>query len=77
MSVIDGIKIDVSIVLGSTNVPIRQILKMSRGAIIPLDCGYDDPTLVYVNNELVAEGQVKVDGDKMALEVTRVVTKSR
>ena len=77
MSVIDGIKIDVSVVLGSANIPIRQILKMSRGAIIPLDCGYDDPTLVYVNNELVAEGQVKVDGDKMALEVSRVVTKSR
>jgi flagellar motor switch protein FliN/FliY len=77
MSVIDGIKVDVSIVLGSAQVPIRQILKMSRGAIIPLDCGYDDPTLVYVNNELVAEGQIKVDGDKMALEVSRVVTKSR
>ena len=77
MSVIDGIKVDVSIVLGSAQLPIRQVLKMSRGAIIPLDCGYDDPTLVYVNNELVAEGQVKVDGDKMALEVTRVVTKSR
>ena len=58
MSVIDGIKVDVSIVLGSAHVPIRQILKMSRGAIIPLDCGYDDPTLVYVNNELVAEGQI-------------------
>ena len=65
MSVIDGIKIDVSVVLGSANIPIRQVLKMSRGAIIPLDCGYDDPTLVYVNNELVAEGQVKVDGDKI------------
>ena len=77
MSVIDNIKIDVSIVLGSAQVPIRQILKMSRGAIIPLDCGYDDPTLVFVNNELVAEGQVQVEGDKMSLEVTRIVTKSR
>ena len=77
MSVIDGIKVDVSIVLGSAHVPIRQILKMIRGAIIPLDCGYDDPTLVYVNNELVAEGQIQVEGDKMALEISRVVTKSR
>ena len=77
MSVIDGIKVDVSIVLGSAQLPIRQILKMSRGATIPLDCGWDDPTLVYVNNELVAEGQIQVDGDKMALEILRVVTKSR
>jgi flagellar motor switch protein FliN/FliY len=77
MSVIDGIKIDVSIVLGSANVPIRQILKMSRGATIPLDCGYEDPTQVFVNNELVAEGQIQVEGDRMSLEISRVVTKSR
>ena len=77
MSVIDNIKVDVSIVLGSANVPIRQILKMSRGAIIPLDCGYDDPTLVFVNNELVAEGQIQVEGDKMSLEISRIITKSR
>jgi flagellar motor switch protein FliN/FliY len=77
MSVIDNIKIDVSIVLGSANVPIRQVLKMSRGATIPLDCDCDDPTLVFVNNELVAEGQIQVEGDRMSLEISRVVTKSR
>ena len=77
MSVVDNIKIDVSIVLGSANVPIRQILGMSRGATIPLDCGYDDPTLVFVNNELVAEGQIQVEGDKMSLEISRVLTKTR
>ena len=77
MSVVDNIKIDVSIVLGSANVPIRQILAMSRGATIPLDCGCDDPTQVFVNNELVAEGQIQVEGDKMALEISRVLTKTR
>ena len=77
MSAVEGIKVELEIVLGSAKLPIRQILKMSRGAIIPLDCGYDDPTLVYVNNELVAEGQIQVEGDKMALEISRVVTKSR
>ncbi|MDB5672766.1 MAG: flagellar motor switch protein FliN [Alphaproteobacteria bacterium] len=77
MSVVDGIKIDVSIVLGSAQLPIRQILKMSRGATIPLDCGYEDPTLVFVNDELVAEGQIQVDGDRMSLEISRVVSKAR
>ena len=77
MSVIDNIKVDVSIVLGAAYVPIRQVLKMSRGTTIPLDCGCDDPTLVFVNDELVAEGQVQVEGNKMSLEITRVVTKSR
>jgi flagellar motor switch protein FliN/FliY len=73
MSVLEGIPIDLSIVLGSTDLPIRQVLKMSRGAVIPLDCGHNDPTRVYVNNELVAEGIILVDGDHMSLEITHVV----
>lgn len=73
MSVLEGIPIDLSIVLGSTDIPIRQVLKMSRGAMIPLDCGHNDPTLVYVNNELVAKGKVLVDGEHMSLEITEIV----
>ena len=75
MSVLEDISIDMSIVLGSCQVPIRQILKMSRGAMIPLDCGHDDPTLVYVNNKLVARGKVLVNEDQMSLEITEVVRK--
>jgi flagellar motor switch protein FliN/FliY len=77
MSVLDEIMIDMSIVLGSAEVPIRQMLKMSRGAMIPLDCGQDDPSLVYVNGELVARGRILVDGDQMSLEVSELVKKSR
>ena len=75
MTVLEDITIDMSIVLGSAQVPIRQILKMSRGAMIPLDCGHDDPTLVFVNNKLVAKGQVLVNEDQMSLEITEVVRK--
>lgn len=75
MTVLEDISVDVEIVLGSCQVPIRQILKMSRGAMIPLDCGHDDPTLVYVNNKLVARGQVLVTEDHMSLEVTEVIRK--
>jgi flagellar motor switch protein FliN/FliY len=75
MSVLEDISIDMSIVLGSCQVPIRQILKMSRGAMIPLDCGHEDPTLVYVNNKLVARGKVLVCEDQMSLEITEVVSR--
>ena len=77
MSVLDGIAVDLQIVLGSADIPIRQLLKMSRGAMIPLGCSHDDPTLVYVNDQLVAKGQVLVAGEKMSLEITEVVKKSR
>lgn len=75
MSAIDGIEIELSITLGSTLLPIRQILAMSRGAMIALDRGQDDPSRVYANGRLVAEGQMHVDGDRMSLEITRVTRK--
>ena len=77
MSVLEGIPVDLQIVLGSADIPIRQLLKMSRGALIPLGSGHDDPTSVYVNDQLVAKGKVLVAGEKMSLEITEVVKKSR
>ncbi|PSJ37085.1 FliM/FliN family flagellar motor switch protein [Allosphingosinicella deserti] len=75
MSAVEGIKVELEIVLGSAKLPIRQILKMSRGAMIPLSQGHEDPTEVYVNNQLVARGKITVDGDQMSLEVSEVVKK--
>ncbi len=75
MSVLESISIDMTIVLGSAQVPVRQILKMSRGAMIPLECGHDEPTLVYVNHKLVAKGRVLVQEDQMSIEITEVVAR--
>lgn len=73
MPAIDDIEIELSIALGSTHIPVREILAMSRGAMIPLDCGQDDPSLVFVNGHLVAKGQILVDEDRMSLEITEVM----
>jgi flagellar motor switch protein FliN len=75
MSAVEGIKVELEFVLGSAKLPIRQILKMSRGAMIPLGQSQEDPTRVYVNNQLVAKGKVIVEGDQMSLEITEVVKK--
>lgn len=77
MSVLDDIGVDCTVALGSTTLPIRQVLKMSRGAMIPLDCSEEDPSLLYVNGQLFAEGQIIVDGDGMFLEITNVVKRRR
>jgi flagellar motor switch protein FliN/FliY len=50
---------------------------MSRGAMIPLDCSQDDPTLVFVNDELVAKGRILVDGEYMSIEISEIVKKAR
>lgn len=73
MPAIDDVEIELSIALGSTSLPVRQILGMSRGAMIPLDCGQDEPSLVYVNGHLIARGQILVDEDRMSLEIIEVL----
>lgn len=77
MSVINDVSVDCTIALGSTTLPIRQILKLSRGATIPLDCNEDDPTLIFINGQMIAKGQILVEGDKMLLEITSLVKRGR
>jgi flagellar motor switch protein FliN/FliY len=73
MSALEEVSVQMSVVLGSTRLPIRHILTMGRGAMIPLDCGYDDPSELHVNGTLIALGKVLVNGDRMSLEITQMV----
>ncbi|AMO72621.1 FliM/FliN family flagellar motor switch protein [Sphingorhabdus sp. M41] len=73
MSVLGDIYLDVSIVLGTTKVPIHQILKMSRGAIISLDASRDDPSEVLVNGRAIARGEVQVQNEGISLEITEIM----
>lgn len=77
MSVVEGVQVELEIVLGSAEIPIRQILKMSRGAVIPLACTQDDPTMLFVNKQLVATGQILLTGDRMSLEICEVTRSDR
>ena len=77
MSALEDVSVQMSVVLGSTRLPIRQILKMGRGAMIPLDCGYDDPSELHVNGTAIALGKIQVTGDRMALEITHMIEKGR
>jgi len=74
---LNDIDVELAVMLGSTSMPIRQILKMSRGAMIPLDARQDDPSVVIVNDQAIAHGQILVDGDVMSLEITNVIRTGR
>ena len=77
MAGLNDIDVELAVMLGSTSMPIRQILKMSRGAMIPLDARQDDPSIVLVNDQAIARGQILVDGDVMSLEITDVIRTGR
>ncbi|HWF63147.1 MAG TPA: FliM/FliN family flagellar motor switch protein [Rhizomicrobium sp.] len=66
---IDNIKVEISVVLGRSVIPMHQLLRMGRGAVIELDSHQDDPVLVLANDKAVAKGEIQIQGEKIAVSV--------
>jgi flagellar motor switch protein FliN len=70
---LDNVSIDIAVVLGTTSMPIHQVLRLGRGAIIELDATEDDAVSILVNNFPVAKGTVVVNGNKIAVEINHLL----
>ena len=66
---IDNIKVEISVVLGRSVIPMHQLLRMGRGAVIELDSHQDDPVTILANDKAVARGEIQIQGDKIAVSV--------
>ena len=73
MPTLDNVSIDITVVLGTTSMPIHQVLRLGRGAIIELDASEDDDVKILANNMSVAKGTVIVSGNKIAVEVKELL----
>jgi flagellar motor switch protein FliN len=73
MHAIYDIPVQVSAVLGRTTMQVSQLLKLGRGAVVNLDRRIGEPIDVYVNNRLVARGEVVVVDDKLGITMTEIV----
>ena len=69
MATIDKVGVDITVVLGTTTMPVHQVLRLGRGAIIELEATEDDAVHILANNMPVAEGTVVVNGNRIAVEV--------
>ncbi len=56
--------------------PIHQVLRLGRGAIIELDSSVEDPVKILANDMPVAIGTVAVNGNRIAVEVTQLLPHS-
>ena len=73
MAVLEDLKVDLSVVLGRSHMPLHMLLRMGRGAVIELDTNENDPLRVYANNTLIARGEVKVEDGRLSVEITEKV----
>ena len=76
MATLEKVSLEISVVLGETQMPIHQVLRLGRGAIIELDAAEDDDVQILANNMPVARGTVVVQGNRIAVEVKELLPRS-
>lgn len=67
------IPVKVSAILGKSKIKVSQLLKINKGTIIELDKKVGEAIDIYVNNNLVARGEVVVVDDKLGITMTEIV----
>jgi flagellar motor switch protein FliN len=67
------IPVQVSAVLGKANMQVSQLLKLGRGAIVELDRKVGEAIDIYVNNRLVARGEVVIVDDRLGVTMTEII----
>ena len=73
VATLDKVSVDITVVLGTTSMPIHQALRLGRGAIIELDSAEDAAVHILANNLPVAKGTVVVNGNRIAVEVGEIM----
>lgn len=73
VTAIYDIPVQISAVLGRSSMPVNQLLKLGRGAVVELDRKVGEAIDIYVNNRLVARGEVVVVEDKLGITMTEIV----
>ena len=67
------IPVQVSAVLGKSSMQVSQILKLGRGAVVELDRKVGEAVDIYVNNRLVARGEVVVVEERLGVTMTEII----
>lgn len=71
------IPVQVSAVLGKSTMEVQQLLKLGRGAVVELDRKVGEAIDIYVNNRLVARGEVVVLEDRLGITMTEIIKTDR
>ena len=67
------VNVDITAVLGTAMMPISQILKLGRGAVVELNRGVGEDIEIHANSRLVATGEVIVIEDRLGININNIV----
>ncbi|MDX1952356.1 MAG: flagellar motor switch protein FliN [Verrucomicrobiota bacterium] len=67
------VPVNVTVELGSCQLPMRDVLQLAAGSVVQLDTLADAPVELHVNRKLVARGEVVVVDNKFGIKITEMV----
>ena len=70
---LSDVEVSVRIELGTARLHVQDVLKLGSGSVVPLDSLVGDPVNVFVNDRLVARGEVLVVNENFAVRITEVI----
>ncbi len=77
LDIVLDVKLKVTVQLGSVQLPMREVLELSPGSIVQLTQHATDPVGLFVNDKLVAYGEVVVVEDNFGIKITELVGSSK
>ena len=67
---VHNVEVEIAVLLGRCKMPMQNLLKMGRGAVIPLDTKETDQLWISANGHPIARGEITIQGDRLCITVT-------
>jgi flagellar motor switch protein FliN/FliY len=77
LDVVLDVKVKVTVQLGSCALPMREVLELTQGTVVQLNQHANDPVGLFVNDKLIAYGEVVVVEDSFGIKITELVGSGR
>jgi flagellar motor switch protein FliN/FliY len=69
-----GVKLPIRVLMGRTQLPLREIARLGGGSVVELNCSPDSPVDILVNDRLIAQGEIVVVGGNYGVRITRIAS---
>ncbi len=73
LAVIMDVKVELTVRLGSCMLPMRELVELAEGSVLQLDQLATDPVGLYVNDKLIARGEVVVVDENFGIKITHII----
>ena len=75
-SLLDSIPVQVSVQLGTAKIKLSELMGLNKGSVVPLSSAAGEPLQIYVNNTLIAKGEIVLVGEHYGVKLTQIVPKT-